>query len=573
MRGVTTGQRMNGREPSTVTNDEDRYTRADQAFFTGEAVPDAIVDLASASRLTIYCGAGVTIDRTELGWGDLIYGLLLSLKDNDAANKITEAEALALRDKLTPLELASIYEEYSARAQRNSHGSTKKTDRDIPHLQEMLYESAGWESGVLVRNVVRLAAGLTLLGITVKIVTSNYDTYIEDEFADYRKQMQVNRLSEIPGVHIRCAGRGPHRSLKATGPVGSVEIVYLHGQIGPTGGLKGQLALSERDYHRVRAVVVDELVRNFSGSHVLIVGSGLSDPPLLQALYETTPVTVDRGRYALVPATSTGMMSYGKTAYPRLVLHQSQRMQRYETTALVPDFHFQVAQFCQEILTCVQMGRQFRGYGSSDPKAPERYGERLVKWWDDWSSSALANDHALLSQTLRDSLQDVAGLRGWGKAHGEIYKLELWARHDPAKTRGLALWAGSTGILTQRESIKTEELDLETKNASVRAFIEGKPVWLAREDLGKPDLRPRKREWIGRLEGRWERYLAVPIRLDNEADSQIPVGVVTLAAMGHPKSGSGGTNIPTGHVEAMDLIISRLERTGRDLLRPVVAVI
>jgi hypothetical protein len=131
----------------------------------------------------------------------------------------------------------------------------------------------------------------------------------------------------------------------------------------------------------------------------------------------------------------------------------------------------------------------------------------------------------------------------------------------------LALWGGSTGVLSARETIKTVPLSVQTANASVRSFVEGKPIWLSRDDLVS-GVKPRKRKWIERLDGRWSRYLAVPIRLDRQADSHIAVGAITLGSMNIGDSRSSA--VPIGSTDAMEALIERLEGVGSELLRPEV---
>jgi SIR2-like domain len=549
------------------------YKRQETAFFHDTTIKRAIVDLAAADEITIYCGAGVTIDRTDLGWGDLIYGLLSRLP----AGVIKPEEARALRDRLSPLELASIFQQYAENALASTPNA-QPVDSHVPRLQEMLYTKAGWESGALVRNVVRLAVSLTILGKTVRVVTSNYDVYLEEEFDAYAKELKGEQSPEVPGFFSRCAGSPrQHRLHQSVGAVGQVEIVYLHGRIPRTGKRFGELALSEGDYHRIRDTVVQELESAFKNSSVLVVGASLSDPPLLYSLWKTAAkrqtkqkkqrkqlaaLQTDPVRIALVPTTSTNLVGVDSAEFPRLADHLRQRAIQYGVRLLIPDFHYQVAQFCQEVITCASMGARANEYADQSASVPERYGSRLISWWDAWNTLAISKEPDSIRVQLLDCLSELVQVENWGTDVKEVYKIELWVRHDPSHQRTLALWGSSTGTLVDRRSLKCEELGIDTINVSVRAFIEGRPVWLAKEDLKNDDIRPQKKDWIKSIQGRWDRYLAVPIRLENSEKVSLPVGVITLTA----KDAASQTNIPVQYVDSMKAMIECLTNVGRDLL-------
>jgi hypothetical protein len=537
------------------------YSIASEAFFSDWRTKKAVVDVAGSTSLTIYCGAGTTIDRTTLSWGDMVYRLLLREAAAPARPRITPAEALRLRSQLSPLELASVYEQYVYDSQIKTK-MANTAEAHVPRLQDMLYRNAGWESGVLVRNIVRLAVGLSLLGRDIKVVTTNYDTYIEQEFADYLGELNTSGIVDIPGYTVSCVRQ--QNQIDGVPPTGSgsaIELIYLHGRVPPSGSLEGALALSESDYQDLRNDVSAMLHQAFDGREILVLGSSLTDPPLLGELSAQRRSSASRTRVAVVPATSTGMSDVESGDYPQMVRHLRARALQFGLGLLVPDFHFQIAQFCQEVVTCAQMGPGFREYGNRKIAAcDERYGARLTGWWDKWTAKAVGPQ--LVTDKRNACLDKLEASDHWGTDAGEVYKLELWVRHRPASERRLGLWGASTGVLSNREALKYENLGLMTRNASVRAFVEGKPVWLAKEDLASIDLRPEKKRWIEALDGRWLRYLAVPIRLSESGATNLPVGVVTLAAMGDGTK----TNVPVDNADAMVQVVKFLEEVGGDLL-------
>ena len=123
------------------------YARNETAFFHLDETKKAIVKLASCDRLVIYCGAGVTIDRTGLAWGDLLVQLFETQDRSKSPRDPTVEELAILRKELTPLQLASVLAERT-----QEHHATEKEGRAslIPKLQQALYKGSGWQCGALV---------------------------------------------------------------------------------------------------------------------------------------------------------------------------------------------------------------------------------------------------------------------------------------------------------------------------------------------------------------------------------------------------------------------------------------
>ena len=433
------------------------YDRSNTAFFHDNETKDAIVKLASFDRLVIYCGAGVTIDRTGLGWGDLVAQLSETSDKRQPAGEPTTQEVETLRKEFTPLQLASVLAERTF-ARHHSEDAARKSL--VPKLQQALYEDSGWQSGALVSNIIRLAFGFVQLGKQVTIVTSNYDTYLEDEYLTYRKAVQKNRPhAEIPGITARAATgtKQLFKNQRAKGGIGKVEIIYLHGRIPRAGNLGGRLALSENDYHEIADPVVSILESLFTQTRtgVLVLGASLTDPPLLRALSRTRQsisrpgIRHNPNRIALVPASSTGFAPYGED-FSSLIQHLTARTLHFDVELLIPDFHFQIAQFCQEILTAVSLGKNPGEYLAEQTAA--RYGRRLRHWWEQWKARDEQLGPERTFQALNQKLDSIK--KSFASAHrvkdpsGESLKIEFWVRNNPDdKNRRLTLWGSSAGIL------------------------------------------------------------------------------------------------------------------------------
>lgn len=535
------------------------YWRSETAFFHSDETKRAIVRLAQCDRLVIFCGAGVTIDRTGLSWGDLITQLFQTTEKGQSSHDPTTAELEILRKELTPLQLASVLAERTI-----EHHATEKEARAslVPKLQQALYKGTGWQCGALVSNIIRLCFGLVQLEKKVSIITSNYDTYLEQEYDHYRNALNSNSALkkqaqvDIAGLIARTAGmKRKYRNIRASGDAEQIELVYLHGRVPQSGSLGGRLALSENDYHQLADTVVGTLRKFFSDPNtaVLILGTSLTDPPLLRALSETRSSTNESPkRVALVPAKSTGLAAYNAD-FARLFQNLKMRTNHFGAELLVPDFHFQIAQFCQEILTAVSLQKGPNDYLSHTSSA--RYGNQLSHWWNAWvdqnENLGTESTYNALTQRLA-KIKDILGL---DESSEERLKLELWVRHEPHDYRHLALWAGSTGILRDRNCLHFEDLDVDTSNASVKAFIEGRPQYLQQTDLlkGKEPAIPH---------GMWTSYFSVPIRIDLP-DGTIPVGVITLATT-HNKEKSA---IKDGSVKELANLVDQLTTVGEELLQ------
>jgi hypothetical protein len=524
------------------------FIRSETAFFRDEQTKEAIVALASSEALVIYCGAGVTIDRTGLNWRELLARLFYREAD-DAPNYPTAEETAILKEKLPPLEFASVLAQYNL----VRHGDDEAVRRAlIPRLQQALYKSAGWQTGAVVANIVRLAFQFANLGRPVIIATSNYDTYVEDAFVQYAFDLAGHGASEIAGLDIRALPNSRLQQRKPTGQARTVKIVYLHGRVPPTGNLDGQLALSENDYIRNHKAVVTNLTAAFTNSAILVLGSSLRDPPLLEALSATRGQALSR--VALMPAVSTGLADVSKADFGRLREHLRARARQFEVELLVPDFKFQIAQLCQEVFTAARM-----------PDGPPvyigptgaRYGMRLGEWWRLWKEfPGSAPD--LLFERLRDAQEQIVRLihHRWNgkRASEERFKTELWIRDPDEQQRCMSLWASSAGVLYDRSILRTEELAINSTHASVQAFIEGRPQYLDRTELSRiAGQQPSA--------SRWQAFLSVPVRADLPY-GDVPVGVVTLATM-KEKDSSG---IPAGSVREMETIVGLLATLGHELV-------
>ena len=85
--------------------------KSETQFFHDADVHEWLTALASATSITIFAGAGLTIDRTNLGWRDLVRKVLAK-QELSEKGYIDPAGADLVADHLAPVESATIAEHY-----------------------------------------------------------------------------------------------------------------------------------------------------------------------------------------------------------------------------------------------------------------------------------------------------------------------------------------------------------------------------------------------------------------------------------------------------------------------------
>jgi SIR2-like domain len=347
---------------------------------------------------------------------------------------------------------------------------------------------------------------------------------------------------------------------------GQLELVYLHGRVPQSGGHSGKLVMSERDYHTSHDRVSSELEDLFRAdkSALLILGASMTDPPLLTALAATHERP---SRYALIPVQSAGIVGAANSEdFEQSRAIVGLRGLHFGVRFLIPDFHYQIAQFCEEILACVGLAPDTASY--LHDREQIRYGLRLQAWWDRWRDTEYYHTPDKIYLHLSDSLRAIRELlRGYGtrEPHRETpeqLKIELWIRDVPTANRRLALWGSSVGTLVDRSILRAEDLRNGSGNASMRAFVEGQPQYVPQETLA---MELKRLPQLPLRRSRWETFLSVPIRADDAPDGRlvgVPVGVVTLASMSKIRD----SDIPYRSSKQMEELVQILTALGQTLL-------
>ncbi|WP_456505253.1 SIR2 family protein [Arthrobacter sp. UYCu723] len=529
--------------------DEPLFRRSTVEFFHSRQTKSAIDKISNSRNLIIYCGAGTTIDRTGLSWGALIAEIFKNGNKRSPEYPTDDEIDLLISGEDSPMRVASILTQYAMDdaitmdALANTLGS---------RLAISLYKRSHWSSGSLVEFIARLATGTSMSGKQVTVITTNYDTLIEDAVKIILDGDKSRHPTEPIGLNVI------DTNLQARELTDGINLAYLHGRVNEDGGHRGRLVLSEIDYQETHDRSVKFLASSFRrpNTAVLILGSSLTDPPLVEAL------SISRkknriSKFAIMPiqATKYAQKTLTRQDTSRSKKHIMRRGELLGLNILIPDFYFQIAQFCLE-------ADLVRTVDSVSYDAwSDRYGQRLLGWWSDWKDNFIdvdfLNNFAADSRGFLDELRrDFLTYNPDDIGEDESLRLELWVREDPSARRGLSLVASSAGYFTDESVLRREEFSLYSANASLRAFQDGRVQHTDASRL----LRDGKKE----ITSRWRSYLCVPIRVQTGSAGSLPVGVITLSST----RSVWHSGLPSGRNETMAQIVRGMAVIGQELLQP-----
>ena len=119
--------------------------------------------------LIIYCGAGVTIDRTGVSWNTLVTEVARqTLRSYDERSNTNFDE-----------ECAKFFRSEDFSAEQKATVATAGADQDVTAkvIADTLYSRSGYRQGRLLDKITQLAVTLAFFGKKIYLVTTNYDTY------------------------------------------------------------------------------------------------------------------------------------------------------------------------------------------------------------------------------------------------------------------------------------------------------------------------------------------------------------------------------------------------------------
>lgn len=548
---------------------------------------DALDMLSSGESLVLYCGAGVTINRTGLSWNALIQQIFEEAANHGRPNRQKQIKALnfilgTLQDEE---QRASILTEYFTEGRPETANGLL-----TPKLQSALYEDNGWSEGQLLGNIARLAliASVRLPG-GVTIITTNYDVYLEEAFMNEAEELVARDGDEIAGLERLVSPEQPSEddwtAIRMREPVGTdavVRIVYLHGRVPRAGSpTEGTIVLDEFSYARSHAAVTKTLKQHLQGSYVLTLGASVTDAPLIQSLVMSKESgSVDR-RFALIhprlaiPSDADpGSLTFTDARGVTQTLQQVDvdhmlvyRGRQLGITQLHPISHAQTAQFVEELELSIRLHRSATPPSTRyrDEATGINYEARLESWSAEWEANA--PDPTAAYKTLEESLRSrIAVLLGGNPAQNSALRLEIWVRISPSSdNRTLTLYANSTGPLLAEGTRRRARIEDHSTNASVRTFLQGRPLLQTLSDLGLGATEP----------SRWKTFFSIPLSLliDQEVEgvpytASVPCGVITLAGLANADLHERFHALDLDEIETLK---DAMTATGLEVLRPTAA--
>ena len=306
---------------------------------------DLWYEINDSKSIVIYCGAGVTADRTGVGWLGLINRVADKLmecsdsrliknletcsafddcKDDKKPQSARKAVKEYLNDEDVPLEVKATMVEALAKNENNENN-----DAIRKVFAEALYRDSGWHRGRTLQKLVDFIVISACMGKSISIITTNYDTYIERairerleflddpnlsedselEFLDdpnlsedSESKKPLPKLSWVAYKRVNSEPNDEVREVEESKVLfegdkegSSIEVNYIHGSITENGDLRGSLVFSERNYADGHDRTVKKLIKWFEKGPTIIVGASLNDVPLVRSLLEFKRTIKERG--------------------------------------------------------------------------------------------------------------------------------------------------------------------------------------------------------------------------------------------------------------------------------------
>lgn len=523
--------------------------RRDTPFFQDPATHDLIEQVATATSLTIFVGAGVSLDRGSLTWDELVARLLnrqLQKQRSGTGSKATLRGALAVGESLGPVAAASAVRELYRR-ERPHVSETALMELIADDMYQLLYPSNRWSpGGALAEAVVRLAVMWKSLGRRVSVITTNYDNNIEE----YAGDQELEDLAKEKGLIIE-----PYVDLSSRVASKTIPVYHLNGYIPYGDTYRGNLAFSESGLALGREVVGNDkpgldwrpklLDKHLRASTTIFVGTTLRDPTVVAGLIKTRDAGTTCPRFGVFPYQADAWRNEEPTVRAAANAALDARLAHLDVEPIRPDFYGQVAQLVNEVVNC-------RLNGSGDYKSVDvRYSDRLSTWYRSWSRSIDRVGERYYQDRCQELLADARDqVRSQlSPKRDELLKLEIWIRRDPKKRRELELWGNSGSASRSTKGNARGHIENQSRYVAVRALCQG-------FDLRGP---------LEAAGSRWHSHFSLPVVLQGAPWHRLPVGVLNLLSSRDEKTSClAGLDDPTAWLNAR----RTLTDVGRAILDP-----
>ena len=544
---------------------------------------DLWYEVNDSKSIVIYCGAGVTADRTGVGWLGLINRVADKLmecpdsklikkletcfdndKDDEKLQSARKAVKEYLNDEDIPLEVkATMVEALAKNENKENNDAIQKV------FAEALYRDSGWHRGRTLQKLVDFIVISACMGKSISIITTNYDTYIERAILERLEFLDDPNLSEdseleflddpnlsedleleflddpnlsedseskkplpkLSYVAYKRVNSGPNDEVREVeerdslfdGDKGgsSIEVNYIHGSITENGDLRGSLVFSERNYADGHDRTVKKLIKWFEKGPTIIVGASLNDVPLVRSLlgFKRTIKKGSESSYAGIYAILKRRTIASEAISDQFQLSGAEAL---GIKLLMFDSYNDIPDIFSNLIALCAQGVD--GYGGKLPceLALEDWIGQTAKF----SRKISEYGYEMSSIVIDEIFKKLIGEK-------EKIKIEFWFvgyAEGSSDKKVLRVWTNSVGP-TFTTGLRREEdvfRDNEKKVASVKAYSSGIPEIISIDKLNVGfDEKNNKDASVGR----WKTFLAVPLSVPSKKyNVDIVVGVVTLAS-------------------------------------------
>lgn len=307
---------------------------------------DAIKSILSAKKIVIYCGAGVSYALTGLTWNNLIFDVAKRLEGDfkrflgDRFYKEQHEHLLneIRQNASNPSGNASLVVSYIKQFQKASPSHYSVEDTLTKLIGEALYRLSvpSNDDAYLLSYISYLVVSLLRAKVEVIVVTTNYDSYLEEALRVGVDLLNEDMQTGAQQVTVRI--RSNEQNYVPASGHQELSVLYLHGRIPlnripgnqPDGKSidNGKLVFSDVDYFDTEKPTKKLLNRVADGADCfLILGSSLDDPPLVRWIQNNK-----KEKAQLASSTHRGAASRPKRA--TVVVVQPIREEDYEKIAL-----------------------------------------------------------------------------------------------------------------------------------------------------------------------------------------------------------------------------------------------
>ena len=540
--------------------------------------------VADSNHIVIYCGSGVI--KNEIGGvsRDRLVTLVAQKTMLGFAEQYgSEGVSAACTNFFTSKDHAPEFKATIAASY-----AKKEDDIIVNSIGKTLYHNS-WSGGRLLSELAKFVVKLSIdFKKSVSIVTSNYDTYIEDSIINelYAQKTPTKDF----GVDLRLVGYAYEEgdegapcydyAFARNEKLPKIEVHHLHGRICSKnysyalGDLvvnedaeedekedidaeededekedkdakkegtdlrksdkfirNGKLIFSEKDYEESHDRSLKVLTKLFLQGTTIIVGSSLTDTPLVRSILKIKSESEEQhgkndGKVVSSGCAIYAFMKCGADGYEKF---QLERAEALGIEPLFYEFHDEIPEVFSNLTALLVHGNKDGRYSRLLP-----YDQALREWVELANRQKQSRELAKHGYEMSAKIARNVIVKDYARKN-ELVKIECWfldLEGDVSKKKKvLRVWTNSVGPTFATDLRRTEDVSSLNagKVASVQAFCEGAPKIIPIDQLKLGLVKLKDDKNISAT--RWKTFMSVPIVIPfEEYGFDVTVGVVTLAS-------------------------------------------